>query len=182
MEQEKEHVSQQPNPEYQKQFENQAYWANRFAEDAYEYDLENPTMTDKLFRRKPEQPAKKTPMDMAHAEALKVDALVQAAIHEAGLTPEKGYTPQKLADDILKNSEFGPKSDDEIYRRQMLIEYYPKIVKKVYEGDIRVAMKMLDKEIHREGARGNNLRYDQLLIDVKRALIELIKERPYRSK
>jgi 3-hydroxyacyl-CoA dehydrogenase len=181
MEQEKEQVPQQPNPEYQEQFDSQAFWANSFAEDQSEYKLENPTKMDKLLHRKLKFPVKMTPIDMAHAEALKVDSLVEEA-HKHGYTPEKGYTSQKLAETILKSSEFGLKTPDEIFRRQMLIQYYPEIVKKVYEGDIRGATKMLDKEIHREGIRHNNLRYDQLVLDVKQALVELVKDGPHRRK
>ena len=94
-EQEKEQVPQQPNPEYQEQFDSQAFWANSFAEDQYEYKLENPTKMDKLLHRKLKFPVKMTPIDMAHAEALKVDSLVEEAHKHGPFYRNPGKTGDK---------------------------------------------------------------------------------------
>ena len=131
MEENNEQAPQQPNPEYQQQFQQQADIYNEQENTDYKSDLGNRSFTEKIMFTKPEPPIEMTAVDMAHEEALTVDSVINKAV-EAGSED----TPQEIAETVLTSKEFGLKTPEELERRERLLRDGTEAVAKVYSADI----------------------------------------------
>jgi len=140
MEENNEQAPQQPNPEYQQQFQQQADIYNEQENTDYKSDLGNRSFTEKIMFTKPEPPIEMTAVDMAHEEALTVDSVVNKAV-EAGSED----TPQEIAETVLTSKEFGLKTPEELERRERLLRDGSEAVAKVYSADVDDAWEELDK-------------------------------------
>ena len=140
MEENNEQAPQQPNPEYQQQFQQQADIYNEQENTDYKSDLGNRSFTEKIMFTKPEPPIEMTAVDMAHEEALTVDSVINKAV-EAGSED----TPQEIAETVLTSKEFGLKTPEELERRERLLRDGSEAVAKVYSADVDDAWEELDK-------------------------------------
>lgn len=135
-----EQTPQQPNPEYQEQFNHQADIYNEQENADYQKANEERTLAEKFLFRKPEAPQKITAVDMAHEEALTVDSVVNKAIENGSED-----TPQEIAETVLTSKEFGLKTPEELSRRERLLRDGSEAVAKVYGTDVDDAWQELGK-------------------------------------
>ena len=130
---------QQPNPEYQEQFQQQADIYNEQEQLDYQKELANRTLAEKFMFKHPEPPVEMSAVDMAHEEALTVDSVVNKAIEDGSED-----TPQEIAETVLTSKEFGLKTPEELERRERLLRAGAEVVAKVYSADVDESWKELD--------------------------------------
>ena len=140
MEENNEQAPQQPNSEYQEQFQQQADIYNEQEKADYAEESANRSLVEKFIFRKPEPPAEMTAVDMAHEEALTVDSVVNKAIEDGSED-----TPQEIAETVLTSREFGLKTPEELERRERLLRDGAEVVARVYSADIDESWEELDK-------------------------------------